>query len=87
MKVSLNVHLTLTKTFFPVSMKKDSAVQEMWRIPLCLECLSLPAIGVSNLSNLQGPLKFYLFFQPLSQASSMFYNPGLYATAYHSVFY
>ena len=38
----------LDKNLFPVSMRKDSAVQGRWRIPLCLECLSLPLLDSAS---------------------------------------
>ena len=38
----------LDKNLFPVPMRKDSAVQGRWRIPLCQECLSLPLLDSAS---------------------------------------
>lgn len=68
MTVSLNPqHLTLTKTFLLVSMKKDSALQQMWRMPLCLECFVLT----------NSPCRHHSEFPPTLPSTSLGYMPVL----------
>lgn len=90
-KVSLNVqHLTSTKSFFPVSMENNSSVQEIWRIPLCLECSPMPTLHALCPFYPSWRIQILSLLQALSWWISpflAFYNPGLYSSAYHSAFY